>query len=130
MKSLPLAPVPAAVAVAALVLAGCGGSSADTSTPDRSASEPVETPSAPGTVAMKGLEFLPDRLTVAVGETVTWTNEESLDHNVVARKGARFRSRAFGRGGTYTFTPERPGTIDYVCTLHPGMEGRIVVTRS
>ena len=77
---------------------------------------------------MKEVRFMPDRLTIKVGETVTWRNEEALDHNVVAQKGAKFRSRAFGQGGTYTFAPERAGTIDYVCTLHPGMDGQIVVS--
>jgi plastocyanin len=64
---------------------------------------------------------------VKVGETVTWTNDDTVDHNVTAKSGAHFASRAFGSGGTYRFTPKRAGTVNYVCTLHPGMTGRIVV---
>ena len=117
-----------AAAATGALLGGCGGAD---KVPGASEADPSASPAAvaPNTVGMKNLRFAPDRLTVAVGETVTWRNDESLDHNVVARTGASFRSRAFGRGGTYTFTPEAPGTIDYVCTLHPGMDGRIVVTR-
>lgn len=116
-----------AVATGAL-LGGCGGAD---EVPGAPGGDSPASPAAvaPGTVGMKDLKFVPERLTVAAGETVTWRNDESLDHNVVARKGADFRSRAFGRGGTYSFTPEAPGTIDYVCTLHPGMDGQIVVTR-
>ncbi len=114
----------------AAVLTGCAVGTDDV--PRASRRDPVptvraEAANARGTVAMRDLAFAPDRLSVKVGERVTWRNEEALDHNVVARRGARFKSRAFGRGGTYSFTPKRPGTIDYVCTLHPGMDGRLVV---
>ena len=116
-------------AIAALLLAGCGG--ADDSGPtarEREETAPAQAPNAPGVVAMKDVEFVPARLEIKVGDKVTWRNDEALDHNVVAEQGARFRSRAFGQGNTYTFTAKKPGTIDYVCTLHPGMEGQLVVT--
>ncbi len=77
---------------------------------------------------MKDVKFVPDRTTVKVGEQVTWRNDDPLDHNVIARKGADFKSRAFGQGGTYTFTPRKAGSIEYVCTLHPGMDGELVVS--
>jgi plastocyanin len=38
-------------------------------------------------------------------------------------------SKAFGGGGSYSYTPRKPGTIKYVCTLHPGMDGTLVVTK-
>ena len=119
-------------AVIASLFAGCGGAAEErpAASGGPTAAAPSARPDAPGTVVMKDVKFLPERLTVEVGEQVTWRNDESLDHNVVAQKGARFRSRAFGRAGTYTFTPRRPGTIDYVCTLHPGMDGQIIVTGS
>jgi len=115
------------------MLAGCGGSGDDA--PGAPAgggaakSEEVSTPSRPGMVAMKDIAFKPATLTVKVGEKVTWRNDEAVDHNVVAQEGAAFKSRAFGQGRTYEFTPEKPGTIKYVCTLHPGMDGEIVVEK-
>ena len=108
------------------LLTGCGGR-ADAGSGASADDRPAAVPNPPGTVVMQDVEFLPGRLTVKIGEKVTWRNAESLDHNVVARSGTRFRSRAFGQGGTYTFTPRKPGTIDYVCTLHPGMDGQLVV---
>lgn len=114
------------VAVTSL-LTGCGGAGDEGASASKSPTAPVEAVIPPGTVVMKDVEFTPDRLTVAVGEKVTWRNDETLDHNVVAQAGAKFQSRAFGQGGTYSFTPRKPGTIDYVCTLHPGMDGQIVV---
>jgi plastocyanin len=78
---------------------------------------------------MKDLRFHPATLSGPVGRTVTWRNDDTVDHNVTATKGGRFHSRAFGAGGTYRFTPERTGVVDYVCTLHPGMNGTLLVTR-
>ncbi len=118
------------VALAGAVFAGCGGSNDDSSTGAAGAgagTAPSEAPSAPGTVAMKDIKFVPARMAVKVGEKVTWRNDDPLDHNVIAEQGASFKSRAFGQGGTYTFTPRTAGTIKYVCTLHPGMDGELVV---
>ena len=81
------------------------------------------------TVAMQGLEFSPKTITVRVGQPVHWRNDDSVDHNVVATRGASFRSRAFGQGGTYEYTPTKPGSIKYVCTLHPGMSGTLIVQK-
>jgi plastocyanin len=81
------------------------------------------------TVTMQDIQFAPKTLTVKVGQTVRWRNQDSVDHNVVATSGASFRSQAFGQGGTYAYTPTRSGTIKYVCTLHPGMSGTLVVQR-
>jgi plastocyanin len=103
---------------AALVLPGCGGGGGSGGGDDR---EP--------TVSMKGLRFHPATLSVRVGDRVTWTNDEAVDHNVTATRGARFHSRAFGSGKTYSFTAKRPGLVKYVCTLHPGMEGTLRVKR-
>ena len=103
-----------ALAAVALVAGGCGGGSSKSS-------------SSPGAVSMKGLRFHPDSVTVKVGQKVTWTNDDSTDHNVTATKGAKFMSQAFGNGKTYSFTPRKAGTIAYVCTLHPGMVGKLIV---
>jgi plastocyanin len=45
----------------------------------------------------------------------------------VAQEGADFESDTFGEGGTFSYTPDRPGTIAYVCTIHPGMDGTLTV---
>ena len=78
---------------------------------------------------MQGLRFHPAEISVTVGKTVTWRNDDSVDHNVTAVSGGRFHSRAFGGGNTFSFTPARPGVVKYVCTLHPGMKGTLLVKR-
>jgi plastocyanin len=113
--------VAVAVAGLALAAAGCGSGGSQ----KKSSSNML--PAAPGMVVMKGLRFHPSSTTVQVGERVTWTNDDNVDHNVTATGGAKFMSRAFGHGRTYSFTPRQAGTISYVCTLHQGMVGKLVV---
>jgi plastocyanin len=115
---LPIACVPLIAVVAlALAVAGCGGSGG--------ASAATLKPGEP--ITMKSLRFHPDHVRAKVGETVTWRNDEGIPHDVVADSGATFQSKTFGKGGTYTWTPNKPGTLKYECTLHPGMTGTIDV---
>jgi plastocyanin len=103
----------AAICAIAAVVSACGSSSGG---------------SGPPTIGMKDLRFHPASTSVKVGQKVTWKNEDTVDHNVTAKSGAKFMSKAFG-GGSYSYTPRAPGTIRYVCTLHPGMDGELVVRK-
>jgi plastocyanin len=123
-------------AAVALLAAGCGssgsgdtGASSAASTPSTS-STTASTGSSGGGVAigMKGLQFDPKAVTVKVGQKVTWTDLEDIPHNVTAESGGDFRSSTFGKGKTFSFTPKKAGTIKYVCTIHPGMEGTLTVS--
>ena len=116
-----------ALVTLAVGVVGCGGSSSKKSSSSTAAGSPPA--AAPGAVSMKGLRFHPASAKVRVGQKVTWTNDDNVDHNVTATSGAKFMSRAFGHASTYAFTPRKAGTIKYVCTLHPGMNGKLVVTR-
>jgi plastocyanin len=106
----------------ALGVAGCGSSGS---------SKPTAPPTAPGggaAIEMKNISFSPRNATVKVGQKVTWTNKDAVQHNVIADSGASFKSDAFGQNGTYSFTPTKAGTIKYECTLHPGMTAVLTVT--
>lgn len=121
----------------ALTVAGCGsddssgGSSSAASAPAAAATTPATGAGASGTVAigMKNIAFNPKSVTVKVGQKIVWTNEEAIDHNVVADSGADFQSSNFGKGKTFEYTPTKAGTIQYECTIHPGMVGTITVTK-
>ncbi|MCW3041684.1 MAG: hypothetical protein JWM31_3589, partial [Solirubrobacterales bacterium] len=86
-------------------------------------------PAASGGVAigMKDIQFDPTSVTVKVGQKITWTNKEAIEHNVVADSGADFSSDTFGEHRTYSYTPTKAGTITYECSIHPGMNGTIIV---
>ena len=116
-----------------LVVAGCGGSSSKSSSNTTSSSQAATpAPAAAGgalAVKMQNIQFSPKSITAKVGQTVKWSNDDSVDHNVTATSGATFKSSTFGSGGTYSFKPTKAGTIQYVCTIHPGMTGTLVVTK-
>lgn len=77
-------------------------------------------------VQIANLAFAPPSLTVATGETVTWTNDDSLPHTVTALDGL-FDSGILDPGGTFSWTFADPGSIAYQCQLHPNMQGTVVV---
>jgi plastocyanin len=71
--------------------------------------------------------FKPADLKVAVGDTVTFTNEGAIAHTVTATDGADFDSGSLAPGKAFTFTAKKAGTISYVCNFHPGMQGTLEV---
>jgi plastocyanin len=110
---------------AALLVAGCGSSSAPKTTAKAAA------PAAGGAVAVKlqNISFQPAKITAKVGQTITWTNADNVDHNVTATGGATFKSSDIGNGQSFSTKLTKAGTITYVCTIHKGMDGTIVVTQ-
>ena len=99
----------------------CGGYSSD---------EPAAAvkPATGGTaVSVQDNTFKPADLKVAVGDTVTFTNEGAIAHTVTATDGADFDSGTLAPGKTFTFTARKAGTISYVCNFHPGMQGTLEV---
>jgi plastocyanin len=109
----------AALSATGLFAAGCGGGDSGGASAQALGSNDV--------IGMKSLHFKPDHVQVAVGQKVTWRNEESVPHDVKADSGADFSSKTFGKDGTFSITPDKVGTITYECTLHPGMDGTIDV---
>jgi plastocyanin len=76
-------------------------------------------------VGMKNLRFHPATVTISRGQTVTWKFDDgSTPHNVISN---RFRSSPTKSSGTYTVRFTRAGTYSYVCTIHPGMRGKVIV---
>ena len=81
-------------------------------------------------VSMTDIKFVPHDANVKVGQKIVWTHDDGdIPHNVTATKGAKFRSDPNMReGDTFEYTPTKAGTIDYVCTIHEGQDGRLIVT--
>ncbi|MGI8659673.1 MAG: cupredoxin domain-containing protein [Thermoleophilaceae bacterium] len=83
-------------------------------------------------VSMKGLAFEPADITVKAGDTVTWTNDEAVGHDVTKEggPGPEFSSGDPGgmqEGDTFEQTFDMPGMIEYVCTVHSNMTGTVNV---
>ena len=71
--------------------------------------------------------FSPGTVEVAVGTTVTWTNNDTAPHTVTADDGG-FDSGELAQGGTFSMTFDTAGTYSYFCEIHPQMTGSVVVT--
>ena len=76
-------------------------------------------------VKVDNFTFAPQTITVKAGTTVTWTNEDDIPHTVTSI--GHFRSKALDTGDTFSFTFTTPGTYAYFCSLHPHMQGSVVV---
>ena len=146
MKTL-LAMICACLALG-LVAAGCGG---DDDNGDDSGAAPAATTEEPADtggatddgsggaaatedvpVSMKDIAFNPADATVTKGGSVTWTNDDTVGHDVTKTSGPGpdFKSGdpgAMSGGDTFTQKFDTAGTIKYVCTVHPGMEGTVTV---
>jgi len=75
--------------------------------------------------------FKPKTINVTPGTTVRWVNRGQEKHTVTARDGS-FDSGEIAPGASFTFTFQRPGTIEYVCRPHEqmGMIGSVIVGTS
>ena len=127
-----------------VAFAGCDGGATTTTTasPATTGSTTAAT-SAPGTtgsttattaatgaggtqVSLKNIAIDPTSVTIKVGDTVTWTNNDGFAHRLVGDNG-EFDSGDMNGGATFSFTFKTAGTITYHCSIHPEMKGTIIV---
>jgi plastocyanin len=110
-----------ALLASVLLFAGCSSTSSAPSTSSGSATSAV--PSAV-TVILRNMAFNPADVTVAVGGTVTFTNNDSVDHTVT---GDSFDSGALAPGASFKQTFATAGSFPIHCTIHPSMTGNVTV---
>jgi len=111
------------IVAGALVLAACSSSSGESVTTSSAAS-----PGGGAEISIENFAFGPDDLTVSVGDTITWTNnEDGVPHTTTADDGL-WDSATMRPDDTFAFTFTEPGTFTYLCTIHPAMRATITVT--
>ena len=129
------------MACLALTVAACGGDDDDddagnggatTTEQTDTGAEPPADGGGGGTAAVDipSISFEPAEITVKAGTTVTWTNSDDLPHTVTKESGPGpdFDSGDLDPGsGEFEQTFDQPGTVDYVCTIHPGQAGTFTV---
>jgi plastocyanin len=117
----------------ALVAAGCGGDDDDNGGGGGGGGGGGQEQQAPAAksggaqVSMKDIKFNPSTVNIKVGDTVTWTNDDTVGHDVT---GDGFKSGDAGGlagGDTYEHKFNKAGTFKYECTVHPGMTGEVDV---
>jgi plastocyanin len=113
------------LALASLAIAGAGCGGDDDSENGGAAAE------RGAAVTIQTFIYEPDPIEVDAGATVTWTNEDDILHTVTS--GSRgeptkeFDEELDGAGTTAEVTFDEPGSYDYFCLLHDGMDGSVVV---
>jgi plastocyanin len=87
----------------------------------------ADNPSTSAEVNIDNFSFSPATITVKAGTAVTWTNRDDIPHTVVADDKSSFKSKVLDTGDKFTFTPTKPGTYPYFCSIHPKMTGKLIV---
>jgi len=79
------------------------------------------------TITLSNFKFGSPTLTVPVGTTVTWKNNDSTAHTVTSMGSGPLSSPNIGPGGTFSYTFTSPGSFMYVCSIHPNMMAAVIV---
>lgn len=140
MKKTPViivAVIAIVVALGAIIVAGGNDNSTDSmdsmqtgSSNNAMASETAQASAdavATTTVAIADFKFGPQDIKVKVGDTVTWTNNDTVRHNVAGVDNELPVGELMGKGETYTYTFTKAGVFNYICSPHPYMMGSVTV---
>ena len=83
------------------------------------------------TISMKDRVFIPEKITVKMGDTVFWENNDTELHNVISGAtpydpdlGHPMMSGIIMWKARYAFTFTKPGSYRYLCFIHSSMEGQ------
>jgi plastocyanin len=86
----------------------------------------------PGSSSLTTDAYQPNPIQVSVGDTVTWTNDDTQPHTVTSGENVnpdgRFDSGIMAPAATFDFTFTEAGEYPYFCLLHPNMVGTVTVT--
>jgi plastocyanin len=81
-------------------------------------------------VSQKGKAFFPLRMTVKVGESVTFVNDDPFAHNVFSLSDTKsFDLGSYGQGQGKTVVFDKPGIVEVECAVHPDMKMQIEVVK-
>jgi plastocyanin len=115
----------AVLAAAVLLVAACGD---DDGAGNGNGNGETTTTAAPVPgdtvdVAVSGFAFRPSEVTITLGQTVRWTNEDTVLHTSTAVDGSWDQSLS----SPFEFTPTAAGSFDYFCSIHPEMQAVVIV---
>jgi plastocyanin len=78
-------------------------------------------------VDIRDFAFGPNVVEVAVGDTVTWTNQDEVPHTATAENRDVMQSGAIAPGASFSQVFDTAGEFPYFCEFHPNMTGTVVV---
>jgi len=78
--------------------------------------------------------YQPDPIIIKVGDSITWTNDDSIAPHTVTEGNPstsvstpKFDSGLLSQGQTFEHRFSKAGTVEYFCTLHPTMVGKVTI---
>lgn len=87
-------------------------------------------PAAHARVDQQKMAFIPYILPVVVGTTVDFLNHDSVNHNVFSPDGESYNLGTWAKGDTRSYTFKKAGIYTQLCSIHPEMEGFVVVLQN
>lgn len=78
-------------------------------------------------VSIAGFAFGPQSVTIHVGDSITWSNDDGPSHTVTFKDGSP-GAKSLAPGQTFTRVFDKAGTYDYFCSFHPYMTGKVIVS--
>ena len=80
-------------------------------------------------VSQKNKAFSVKKMTIKVGDSVKFVNDDSFAHNVFSLSAAKsFDLGSFGNGGAKSVTFDKAGKVEVECAVHPDMRLDVEVT--
>jgi len=121
----------ALVAVAALGTAGCGEKKSGYASVPGLEEDFGGQPRDSARVAMREVTFEPERLALRRGARVTWVNRDRVAHTVTvgSELNSTLDSGEVGPGESFSHSFDEPGDVEYRCTIHTQMRGKLRVAR-
>jgi plastocyanin len=85
----------------------------------------AKTPAKVHKVEIKGMKFIPAEVTVHKGDTIVWTNNDIVVHNVTETSNKAWKASPIQVGKTWKMAVGQ--SAEYFCSFHPTMKGKISV---
>lgn len=125
-----------------LILSACGGGATATAPAAPASEAPAasgsaaagEAPCAPATEAgtvtatMANIAFDPASITASVGDTITWTNNDSAQHTATVKSDPTCTTETLANGASGSIVFNVAGSYEFFCKIHPTMTGTIEVS--
>jgi plastocyanin len=118
-------------------MTGAGNATNATATGASGANTGTSVSIVSGSSSLTDTAYQPNPIQVSVGNTVTWTNNDSQPHTVTSGSNGqpdnKFNSSPnfsplLNPGQTFSFTFTQAGNYPYFCMLHPNMVGTVSVS--
>ncbi len=106
------------IAVTFSAMTGCSNQKADTGKNEIPGSD---------TVLISSMQFLPAKIQAEMGDTITWINNDLVDHNVRDTIHNLFYSDTLKTNQSYRWIVTE--SASYICTIHPTMNGSILIPK-